>query len=146
MAMTGMTARPIQPIPICVALQTAIWLLYRVLYSLLAGSSVCHFAHARPTMSSISLPFLFFFTCLATSNALRIGVLVFRMQVLKLNTKKVFLPLKKGKIIGVVLIELWGKTKEFKNRILGKTGGIMCSSLYDDDQTRGRRAFPVSAR
>ena len=35
--------------------QTATWLLYRVLYSLLAGCSVCHFAHARPTMPSISL-------------------------------------------------------------------------------------------
>ena len=35
--------------------QTATWLLYRVLYSLLAGCSVCYFAHARPTMPSISL-------------------------------------------------------------------------------------------
>ena len=35
--------------------QTATWLLYRVLYSLLASCSVCHFAHARPTMPSISL-------------------------------------------------------------------------------------------
>ena len=35
--------------------KTATWLLYRVLYSLLAGCSVCHFAHARPTMPSISL-------------------------------------------------------------------------------------------
>ena len=35
--------------------QTATWLLYRVLYSLLAGCSVYHFAHARPTMPSISL-------------------------------------------------------------------------------------------
>ena len=32
-------------------------------------------------------------------------------------------------IIGVVLKELWGKTKEFKNGILGKPGGIMCSFL-----------------
>ena len=35
--------------------QTATWLLNRVLHSLLAGCSVCHFAHARPTMPSISL-------------------------------------------------------------------------------------------
>ena len=35
--------------------QTATWLLYRVLYSLLAGCSVCHFAHAPPTIPSISL-------------------------------------------------------------------------------------------
>ena len=39
--------------------QTATWLLYRVLYSLLAGCSVCHFAHARPTMPNISLVALF---------------------------------------------------------------------------------------
>ena len=32
--------------------QTATWLLYRVLYSLLAGCSVCHFAHARPMHNS----------------------------------------------------------------------------------------------
>ena len=41
--------------------QTATWLLYRVLYSLLAGCSVCHFAHARPTMPSISLVILHVF-------------------------------------------------------------------------------------
>ena len=35
--------------------QTATWLLYRVLYSLLAGCSVCRFAHARPTMPSVLL-------------------------------------------------------------------------------------------
>ena len=41
--------------------KTATWLLYRVLYSLLAGCSVCHFAHARPTMLSISLIIIYFF-------------------------------------------------------------------------------------
>ena len=35
--------------------KTATWLLYRVLYSLLTGCSVCHFSHARPTMPRISL-------------------------------------------------------------------------------------------
>ena len=53
--------------------------------------------------------------------------------------KKHFLSLKKGNnkgIIGVVLIELWGKTKEFKNRILGKTGGMKGTKV----QTLGVRA------
>ena len=35
--------------------QTLTWLLYQVPYSLLAGCSVCHFAHACPTVQSISL-------------------------------------------------------------------------------------------
>ena len=37
----------------------------------------------------------------------------------------------------MVLKELWEKTKEFKNRILGKTGGIMCSSLASSIHTSG---------
>ena len=45
----AMTALPIQPIPVCVALLKGRLRhgLYRVLYSLLAGCSVCHFAHSR---------------------------------------------------------------------------------------------------
>ena len=62
----AMTALPIQPSYSCLRCsaqrQTATWLLYRVLYrvlySLLAGCNVCHFAHARPTMPSISLVLL----------------------------------------------------------------------------------------
>ena len=51
--------------------QTATWLLYRVLYSLLAGCSVCHFAHACPTMPSISLVYIYIRVVRSALNVVR---------------------------------------------------------------------------